>query len=197
MNGIVKTNNKYKADCIIEMNKTGNRFYSSIKSKNCSYSSIINHTPRKAKIFTKNGLLNKYIDSLDKIIKEYISKRKLKLFGEDINLINLECCSDNLIFNDFLKVISYFVFDGTGKGESSCKANSIIYYGNNNIEFIKCQSIEEKKNYIKSISNKLILSLRDKGMPKKICEEHKPWIFNHNKQDGCIRYKGCLHIRLK
>lgn len=179
------------------MNKTGNRFYSSIKSKNCSYPSIINHTSRKAKIFAKNGLLNKYIDSLDKIIKEYISKRKLKLFGEDVNLIDLEYYGNNLIFDNFLEIISYFVFDGTGKGESSCKVNSIMYYDNDNIEFIKCRSIEEKKNYIKSISNKLILSLRDKGMPKKICEVCKPWIFTSNKPDGSIKYKGSLHIRLK
>ena len=45
--------------------------------------------------------------------------------------------------------------------------------------------------------SRMIVSLRDKGMPKKIKEEGKPWIFEDCKPDGTIKYKGSLHIRMK
>ena len=51
-----------------------------------------------------------------------------------------------------------------------------------------------KKAYIESIYDKIIISLRNKGMPKVNNEYCEPWIFNDVKPDGSIKYKGSLDI---
>ena len=48
---IKKTISSYKADCVVIMNKTGKTWAMSIKSKNGANPSILNHTPRTAKVF--------------------------------------------------------------------------------------------------------------------------------------------------
>jgi len=179
------------------MKNTKFEYRISIKSKNGAYPTILNHTPRTANVFI-NGYLSKNVPSLDTLLNEYIDKRKTKYIGEDISLCKLECVKDNLQIKECLKeVISYFIFDGSGKGDSKCKSNSLLFYKNNTIKFIKCCNLEEKKKYVETILNNCIISLRDKGMPKKIKAENKPWIFNDYKTDGSIKYKGSLHIRLK
>ena len=197
INTISKAPPKYKSDCMIKMNKTEYIYYISIKSKNHANPAILNHTPRTAKVFQPDGILNKYVDALDIILKEYIDKRTDKLIGEDISITKLECLKDEpLIYSEFVNVLSYFVFEGSGKGDSMCKPNSVVYYENGKISFIKCRNIEEKKEYIESIYNEIVLSLRDKGMPKQICEYCTPWVFNDYNSDGTIKYKGSLHIRI-
>ena len=42
-----------------------------------------------------------------------------------------------------LDIISYFVFDGSGKGNNNYKSNSIIEIKDNNIVFIRCVFITE------------------------------------------------------
>ena len=188
----------YKADCKIKMKKTNNVYSISIKSKNGANPSIINHTPRSAKIFQEGGILNNVVSCLDKIIQEYNDKRKKKFFSEDTLISELTCLNnDNSLKEQFLEVLSYFVFDGSGKGYSKCKADAIITYKSDKIIFKKCDNIQNKKEYIESIYDKIIISLRDKGMPKVINEYCKPWIFDDIKPDGSIKYKGSLHIRIK
>jgi hypothetical protein len=194
LNKIKKTKGTYKADVIIKMNKTNKLYTSSIKSKNGAKPSIINHTPRTAKVFKE--YLKKCLPSIDKLIQEYIDKRTRKIIGEDIQLNMLDCIKDNLIMTDVKELLAYFIFDGTGKGDSKCKANSILYYENDIISFIKCCDLEDKKKYIDSIITNCIISLRDKGMPKTISDHCEPWIFKDYKDNGNIKYKGSLHIRL-
>ena len=131
------------------------------------------------------------------MLAEYIEKRNKKIIGEDTPINNIESLKDSLIKNKFMDVLAYFVFDGSGKGYSKCKANAIITYQDEKMIFIKCENIEEKKAYIKTIYDTIILSLRDKGMPKVISEYCKPWVFNDSKPNGLIKYKGGLHIRVK
>ena len=50
---IKKTISSYKADCVVIMNKTGKTWAMSIKSKNGANPTILNHTPRTAKVFQK------------------------------------------------------------------------------------------------------------------------------------------------
>jgi len=197
INDLSKSRSCYKADCKIRMKKTLNVYTSSIKSKNGANPAILNHTPRSAKIFQENGILYDCITCLDKILKEYIVKRIDKIIGEDIPITNLVCLNDNELKEIFIKVLIYFVFDGSGKGYSKYSANSIIEYHNDKITFINCNNIKRKKEYIKSIFNTIVLSLRDKGMPKLIPEYCKPWIFDDIKSDNSIKYKGSLHIRFK
>jgi hypothetical protein len=196
INKINKAKGCLKADVIIKMNKTTKIYTASIKSKNGANPTILNHTPRSAKIFI-TGCLNKCIPSIDILMQEYIDKRTQKIIGEDIQLNTLECMKDSSIISDVTELLSYFVFDGTGKGDSSCKANSILYYEKNNISFIKCCEVEEKMKYIESIINSCIISLRDKGMPKTITDNCNPWVFKDCQENDNIKYKGSLHIRLK
>lgn len=197
INKLSKTSCGHKADCKIRMKKTKKYIYPSIKSKNGALPAILNHTPRSAKIFQEGGILYDYISCLDKILKEYIDKRKDKIIGEDTPITNLVCLKDDSLKEIFIKVLIYFVFDGSGKGYSRCRANAMINYQNDKITFIKCDNIEEKKEYIKSIYNTIVISLRDKGMPKLMQEYCKPWVFDDIKSESSIKHKGSLHIRIK
>ena len=198
LNKLSKAPCGYKADCKIRMKKTNNVYSISIKSKNGANPSILNHTPRSAKIFQEGGILNDHVCCLDKIIQEYIYKRVNKIIGEDTPISKLMCLKDDyLLKENFLEILSYFVFDGSGKGYSRCKSDAIMTYQRDKIIFKKYDNIQNKKVYIESIYDKIVISLRDKGMPKVMNEYCKPWVFNDIKPDGSIKYKGSLHIRIK
>jgi hypothetical protein len=198
LNKLSKAPCGYKADCKIRMKKTNNVYSISIKSKNGANPSILNHTPRSAKIFQEGGILNDLVCCLDKIIQEYIYKRVNKIIGEDTPISKLMCLKDDYLLKEkFLEILSYFVFDGSGKGYSKCKSDAIMTYQMDKIIFKKYDNIQNKKVYIESIYDKIVISLRDKGMPKVMNEYCKPWVFNDIKPDGSIKYKGSLHIRIK
>ena len=198
LNKLSKAPCGYKADCKIRMKKTNNVYSISIKSKNGANPSILNHTPRSAKIFQEGGILNDHVCCLDKIIQEYIYKRVNKIIGEDVPISKLMCLNnDNSLKEKFLEILSYFVFDGSGKGYSKCKSDAIMTYQRDKIIFKKYDNIQNKKKYIESIYDKIVISLRDKGMPKVINEYCKPWVFDDIKPDGSIKHKGSLHIRIK
>jgi hypothetical protein len=197
LNKLSKASCGYKADCKIRMKKTNNIHSISIKSKNGANPSILNHTPRSAKIFQEGGIFNDHVSCLDKILQEYIDKRINKIIGEDIPISNLMCLKDDYSLKEkFLEILSYFVFDGSGKGYSKCKSDAIMTYQSDKIIFRKYDNIQNKKEYIESIYDKIVISLRDKGMPKVMNEYCKPWVFDDIKPDGSIKYKGSLHIRI-
>lgn len=197
INKISKSSSWNKADCKIKMKKTNNVYSISIKSKNGSKFAIINHTHRNAKIFQEGGILYDYVSCLDKILQEYIDKRKNKEINEDLSISDLMCLKDDYSLKEkFLEILSYFVFDGSGRGDSKQKANALIIYHNNEINFINCDNLQNKKKYIDSIYDKIVLSLRNKGMPKNIPDYCKPWVFNDIK-DGSIKHKGSLHLRVE
>jgi hypothetical protein len=198
INKLSKAPCDYKADCKIRMKKTKNVYSPSIKSGNGAYPSILNHTPRSAKIFQKGGILNKLVPCLDKIIQEYRNKRKSKKIGEDTHISNLKCLEDdNSLKDKFLEILSYFVFEGTGRGYSKCKSDAIMTYQSDKIIFRKCDNKQDKKLYIESIYDKIDISLRDKGMPRLMHECCKPWVFDDIKDNGSIKHKGSLHIRIR
>lgn len=198
INNLSKAKSCYKADFKMRMKKTLKIYTPSIKSKNGANPAIINHTPRNAKIFQEDGIFYNDISYLDKILAEYIDKRVNKKIGEDTLISKLMCLKNHYSLKEiFLKLLSYFVFDGTGKGYSKCRANAIIEYHNDKITFKNCDDIEKKNEYIKSIYDTLVISLRDKCMPKVMNEYCKPWVFDDIKPDGSIKHKGSLHIRIK
>ena len=146
-NEIQKTKSCFKADSKIIMNMNNYTYSPSIKSKTCARPTIINHTARTAKVFQEQGKLYKHKNSLDQILEEYINKRNNNIIGEDASVLKLYILQNNLIKEDFKEIISYFLFDGTGKGDNAYPADSIIYYyGENDIKFIKCINNIEKKN---------------------------------------------------
>ena len=179
------------------MKKTKNVYRISIKSKHGANPAILNHTHRKAKIFQKDGILYDYLPYLDTILQEYIYKRINKTISEDASVMDFTCLkNDHVLKEKFIEVLIYFVFDGTGKGYSKCNANAVMTYSDT-ITFMRCNNIQDKKTYIESIYDKIVISLRDKGMPKSIPEYCKPWIFHDIKSDSSIKHKGGLHIRIK
>lgn len=192
-----KAGPNYKADCKIKFIKTGYITCISIKSKNCGSPSIMNHTHRSAKVFQKDGDLFQYLPSIDLILAEYKDKRNNKIIGQDISINQLDSLKDGSVREDFLKVLVYFVFNGSGKGDSKCKADAIMTYHDKEITFTKCDTLDKKKSYIESIYDRISLSLRNKGMPKLVTDYCKPWIFNDIKTNGSTKYKGSLHIRMK
>ena len=187
---ITKTSSSYKADIGIKMIKTNNIYYASIKSSSASNYAILNHTHRMAKIF-QGGVLNKHLLNLDILINEYISKRNSNIIKEDVRLIDLVSLSNINVKNSIVEVLKYFIFRGTGKGDSQQPANSILIYNNGDILFEKYNTESEQIQYTYNILPKCIMSLRHKGMPKNINEKHQQWIFNTNNKQ-----KGCLHIRV-
>ena len=103
--------------------------------------------------------------------------------------------------NCIIRVISYFLFCGTGMGKSKYPSNSILEIQDpNDIEkwkFYNCIDSEKKNDYVRNIYDRIILSMRDKGMPRKKNVLCNPWIFNQMKENEIIKEKGSLHIRLK
>jgi hypothetical protein len=177
-----------KADCRIRMTKTNNVYNPA----------ILNHTPRSAKIFNKGGIFNDLVECLDIIAEEYRNKRGNNLIGEDTLISNLTCLKhDPVLKKQVIKILLYFVFDGTGKGYSKYKSDAIMTCQGDKIIFRKCDSIQNKKLYIESIYDKIVISFRDKGMPKVPNEYCKPWVYDEIKPDGSIKHKGSLHIRIR
>jgi len=207
INTLSKAKGTLKADCSIKMLKNDYVYNSSIKttSKKCAKYAIINHTPRTAKVFTPTGILYHCVGSLDIIVKEYLDKRETRIITEDVSIDKLESLASQSVKSDFMEVLSYFAFEGSGKGYSKCKANAILYYENGDdsengeIVFTKCRDIEEKNEHIQSIYDNVIISLRPKGLTEKNKEDEycRPWLFIDNMDDGTTKYKGSLHIRIK
>jgi len=158
---------------------------------------ILNHTPRSAKVFQEGGALNKNLDLLDKLIYLMNKERIDGNVGEDIHICKVLPLLNDELKKNLIEVVKYFMFDGSGSKNANNPANSILeIYDPNNTnkwKFINCDDDNYKIKYVESLYDKLVLSLRDKGMPKnknKICE---PWIYYQNKS----KEKGSLHIRLK
>jgi hypothetical protein len=181
-----------KADCLIKFIKTKELIYISIKCQNGSPPTILNHTPRSANVFSTD--LKDELNTLDSIINKLNEKRKNNEVGEDIQIKNIDLSEEEK--NCLINTVAYFTFDGSGKCKSKYQCNSIlevnIINDSKTWKFIKCNTIEDKKKYVESIYNRLVLSIRDKGMPKNIPESCKPWIIEMNSKK-----KGSLHIRLK
>ena len=185
---INKSRHSNKADTIVIMNKTQNEYRISIKSINAK-PAILNHTPRSANVF--KGILKPYLKSLDTMIAEYIHKRTNGTVSEDVLMCDLDSLKDTQVANDILKVLEYFVFDGTGRGASKCPANAILYYGPNTLKFIRACDQTQRNEYVKSVANRCVMSTREKGMPSSITPECEPWVYRKNGKT-----KGSLHIRL-
>jgi len=170
--------------------------YLSIKCKNGSMPAILNHTPRSAKCFQQGGDLDDCVELLDQIIKKMNIMRYDGDVGEDIHISKINMTAEEKMC--LFKVIAYFIFVGSGSRKAKHACNSVLEVLDPcnplNWKFHMCETMEEKLNYIELIYDKLILSMRDKGMPSshlKVCE---PWIYY---QDENNKEKGSLHIRMK
>lgn len=187
---ITKTSSKNKADVCIYFNKTQQYVYTSIKSLSGSPCAILNHTHRDAWVF--KNMLSSQLSNIDLLVNEYIEKRTSKIISEDTPLINLDSLNSDTIKNSIIELLTYFIFDGSGSKKSDSSVNGILLTDKKTLKFLQFNDIKSKKDYVKTLLNHCIISLRHKGMPKKINENHKPWIYE---TDG--KLKGAFHVRVK
>jgi hypothetical protein len=193
---IKKADSFSKADMIILFKKTNETRYCSMKSLRGQRPTLLNHTHRNAKVFQTEML-----DSLqyfDKIAAEYIDKRTQKKIGEDVAFSKLACLREKEIRESVVKLLSYFVFTGTGAKRSPKECDCIlIIHKNGTLTFIDCDTDEKKTNYINTIIDTCIISFRNKGMPvpTKINLVHLPWIYTNESSCGG-KQCGSIHIRL-
>ena len=189
---IKKAAARCKADIIIKFNKTNMIRYVSMKALNGAKPSILNHTPRSAKVF--QTILKECIPYIDLLAQEYIQKRKSNAIGEDVPFYKLAAYKDENIKNSFIKTISYFVFTGTGSSISPNECDGILLTNKDgSLKFIDCDIAEKKYIYITSLIDNCTISFRSKGMPKKINDICLPWIYT-NEINGTKC--GSIHVRL-
>lgn len=169
-------------------------FHISIKNVDSASPAIMNHTPRTAKIFTKGEHLFHILPVLDKIIARYIDKRNSKLIGEDVNVTKIISSTDEE--SAMISLLIYFVFHGTGSRLSKKSVNCVYEITKGNAiesnKLIICDTAETKRKYIEKLLPNCVMSLRSKGMPKKIKEYNIPWLFTKSGKN-----KGALHIRVR
>ena len=183
-----------KADIVIQFKQTERVRYVSMKSMSGAKPSVLNHTPRSAKTFKTT--LQPVLGGIDELAKEYNQKRTNREIGEDVAFSKLQCFSDEHVKSSFVKMLSYFMFTGTGARLSQNECDSILLINkDSSITFIDCDTDEKKNMYILSMVDKCVISFRNKGMPKpdKIGDECLPWIYtNESSGQQC----GSIHVRL-
>jgi hypothetical protein len=189
---IKKAKSGEKADLLIRLNSTIKLRYISIKSKTGALPSILNHTPRSARVFQTD--LQPYLADLDRLAAEYISKRTAGLIGEDIPFGALDSSKEPTLRDSFSQVLSYFVFTGTGSRRSPNECDSLLFIQkDNSLQFLDCDTVEKKNMYIRANLDTCVISFRHKGMPRQINESCLPWIYK-NAANG--KSCGSLHVRL-
>jgi hypothetical protein len=186
-----KTKGSSKSDITVMLKHTQDLLHISVKSLRGQMPSILNHTPRSANVF-QSGPLKDYLNNLDLLANEYHAKRTEKTIAEDVKLCKLSSFANELIKKSILKMLVYFIFDGTGFKEADPKCNAILIMNKDDSKtYIPCATDEEKEAYVNTIIDGCVLSYRNKGMRKKSLEQDLPWVCKYAEKD-C----GAIHIRL-
>ena len=86
-------------------------------------------------------------------------------------------------------LLNYFSFKGTGTRDSNAPAQYILSVGNP--EDISTWIYYTEENFIDSVWEKLVFSLRSKGTPKELTEEILPWV-----REVDDKKKGALNVRV-
>lgn len=162
----------------------------SVKSHRGANPAFLNHTHRAGflKVCARIGVS---INELDEIIRDYWTKRKAGIIGEDVKNSDLSSPFRNHLA--YLKpIMNYFLFTGTAQKDSPYPADYILDFidplRENEWKFSKDEYLEDNWNHI-------IFSIRSKGMPPSYphgsnANDIKPWV---EMAEG--QYKGSLHGR--
>jgi hypothetical protein len=190
--GVTKAPSGAKSD--VEINGVGY----SIKSNRSAPPAIVNHTARPG-FFNVCSKVNSNVELLDNIIDEYWELRMSKKIGEDVKNTD-----EQSPFRDhkeyFRPILNYFLFTGSGSGDSSFPSDFIIQFDNplNPNEW----HIYDKSNALDLFWERLVFSLRSKkGMPTGYPDQMTPRMLTQKSSiarwtnfiDG--DYRGALHIR--
>jgi hypothetical protein len=219
INKFLKASGKFKADCKIILKKTEREIRSSIKSKNGSKPSIMNHQRRDARMFQPGGNLNYLLPDIDLLVSEY---HKFRREGkpEEIKFSDMNDLTQKSRIT-LQELIWYFMFKGPNKKSD---ANSVIVKKGDDITFIPLVTKEEQMKYIEIEWDNFDLSLVSrKGNPKKggkvlkykedyedwcskdskFKEQYelmKPWVYEttdngKNNPENKVKIKAALHVR--
>ncbi len=168
----------------------------SVKSERGSAPSIINQTNRNGILRVMHSL-NAPILPLDKLIDEYWFLRNQGSIGEDVRTIDSKSPFSNkeTCISVLKPLLNYFAFDGTGSKDSLEPATYILS--------LKCPHdintwvYYTKENFVDSVWEKLIISIRTKGTPQDIENNldkyHSllPWV----RKVG-DKFSGALNVRI-
>lgn len=183
-----KAKSTFKADVGI------NGINYSVKNSLGAMPAVINHTNRAGFQKVLQRLNNYPIRSLDIIIQNYWELRKNGAITEDVR--NSHAKSPFYNEKEYFKpILEYFLFKGTGRGDSDFPADCLLVF--NDPYDPSTYKIYSTDNAVDELWDKLIFSVRSKGMPKKYEPENKhielaPWVMLADEL-----YKGSLHIRSK
>ena len=184
--GIAKSRTSSKSDITV------NGVNYSLKETGASPPAIVNHTPRHGFENACNSV-NVSIATLDKIISEYWKLRQNGTIKEDTKISDPNCPFSP--YKDYLKpIIEYFLFTGTGRGDSNFPADKVLEINYKNLpDEIR---IFEKDDYFDQVWDNLQLSIRSKGMPPNYpdCDNANSISRWTNIAEG--KHKGSLHIRV-
>jgi len=200
--GYIPAKRGYKCDVVINGKRTG------IRCLNFTDRALVNHStrPKYEKVCQKLGLS---ISELDEAVDKYINRRRLGFFNED--------CYYQSKANPFIphkaylsKILTYMAFNSFNFNKEATDEKFITDSIDVIMDFIDDPTEESlwrdytPENYIESIWTSLCFSLRDnKGMPddsKLSLPENSSvvrWNYPYLDQDGSIRNKAALHIRIK
>lgn len=165
----------------------------SVKSQRGAASSIINQTPRD-KILRVMNAIKSPIEPLDNIVNRYWYLRK-NGGGEDVSGIS----NDNPFAIDekgnsnlpYMKpLLNYFTFKGTGTRDSNAPATYLLSIADP--EDTSTWIYYSEETFVDSVWEKLVFSIRAKGLPSKITDDILPWV---REMDGVK--KGSLNVRVK
>jgi hypothetical protein len=218
INKLSKAKGEFKADCMIQMKKTGKQICPSIKYKNGGAPSVMNSQRRDQKVFQSGGDLNYLLSDIDRIVRKYHDLRNEGL-PEEIKFEKLHnfMTEDKKVLSE---LIWYFMFKGSGNNTSKQMADSLLIIEGIDIKYISLINKEDQMKYINDnwnlfnislISHKNLGKIKFKDQIETKCMDDikykqkydimKPWIYEttdngKNNPDNKIKVKTALHIRM-
>lgn len=188
--GFHKSQGQFKADILL--NGEG----ISLKSKRGEAAAIVNTTKRNG-WEQACGYMNVNIAPLDEAIDAYWVKTFAGKIKEDIANYHQESP-----FKDrqhlLAPMLEYFLFYGSGSGESKVKASKIAEF--DDPTDISTWSILMPADAVHKIWDRLVFSIRSKGMPEnfpqmKPQDAHKKVSIERWTRHWQGKYRGALHVR--
>lgn len=170
----------------------------SVKSENGAPPALINHTTRE-KILRVMEAIHQPILPLDLIVDHYWDLRQNGKCKEDVPNMNIDSpfrrkVGELVPRKVLTPLLNYFAFDGTGSKDSSEPATLVLSL--KTPDDVSTWTYYDKSNFIDSVWEKLVFSIRSKGMPEQLfsspyCMEIMRWT-----QYIDDSYKGALHVRI-
>lgn len=168
----------------------------SVKSERGAAPSLINHTTRD-KILRVMKSIDKPMLPLDQIVDQYWNLRLQGVIKEDIKNSDVNSPFADMVecFPVLKPLLNYFAFDGTGSKDSTEPAEFILSIQSPNDT--NTWTYYSKNDFVDSVWNKLIFSMRSKETPQELDENNEkhqlmlPWV---KEADG--KLKGALSVRI-